>query len=506
MVDRAKSEATTYAVEELGARLCAKEDTKKNSAQENFLRSLFPTSCGVLQAKGFELTESSLLRLRKALVADLTLMPGRLLDEWKALNKSLSPEQLAGWVLARSAADVAALVVLGRLAVPEIPRKWAEETEKQYLKLAEQQRLQCSLKNDKFAPACAGLLAPELSVAVLDVAQGPSQTPEQIAAAIERAAQKFCKVYGPPADRENGACLLVPEYQKWRDTFTQLAKAGERLIKLRQVVDKLTSEGTPPAEIARRVLPDVAAALDGIVDLLPGTAQKAAKVTTMALHAAAATLDRDYAQAISILLESTSDQQELAGIQLPAPAVRALEFAARLATAKDRDDAKKAIEDEALPLGSYKVKYDRSEVTIAVNAFVGAFAGYQTQFRRHDDGKAGFAARPLSAPLGVDFTLMSSKYWHFGVLAAVIDPFAAGTVDDTGKAQELDWGALLTPGVHFRVGVGGSPFTLLGGVTWQPLTRSPDDCETSGDGNHAGAARAQVRVRSPSTCRYSGSK
>jgi hypothetical protein len=149
---------------------------------------------------------------------------------------------------------------------------------------------------------------------------------------------------------------------------------------------------------------------------------------------------------------------------------------ARLAAAKTSDDAKKVFEDEAAPLGSYKVKYDREGVTVAVNAFVGPFAGYGGNFQRRNEDKAGFVTRPLSAPVGVDFTFLSWKYNHLGLMAAIIDPFAIGTVTSDSKAADFDWGAMLTPGLFARWGVGGSPFTLLGGIVYQPLARSSDTC------------------------------
>lgn len=502
LVERAKAEASTYAVDELGARLCADKEESKNTTAENFVRSLFTRTCAIIQADEFELSEATLRRLRQALVDDLTLIPGKLIERRLDQLKDPEQEQRAGLVLALGMVEAAVSVVKGTIGLPEVPARWRDETKAGYNRLQADHRLKCSLNALPFSPWCVGLFVPDLSLAVVELAKGPGQTPEQVAAAIERAAVRYCEVYAPPGpDSIEGACLLNPSYKgaEYRATFEALARAAQRLAALQNAATKLAAEGATPSEIAGRVLPDLALTLEGIIEVLPKQLRDSTEVAIMALRAAAAMVARDYVTATSSFVTVVSKGSTVAGIEVPDGAVRAIEFGARLAAAKNRDEAKAAIEDEALPLGSYKIKYDRSQWTIMINAYVGTFVAQEWQMNGENDrAKDGFAARPLTAPIGIDFTLPSDKYFHGGLLLALVDPFAAGTVDTDGEAQELDWGALLDLGLYLRVGLGGSPFTLLGGVGWQPLTRSTDDC-TLADGEvrpcwkgavHVGAAVA----------------
>jgi hypothetical protein len=495
LLERAKAEASAYAVNELGARLCAKADETKNTEQQNFVRSLFASTCAVVQGDGFEVNEAALRRLRRALVDDLTLLPGKVLDQYQLTNGAkLSPEQHAGLLLARSLIEVAVGVIEGERSLSEMGKTWRDDARQRYQRLNPAQQLRCSLKGQPLAAWCVGLLVPDLCVAVSDVAKGPSQTPEQIAAALERAAVSYCKTYAPEADRENGACLLVPEYQQQRAQLEALARAAHRLVELERVAQALSQSATPPSEVAAKVLPDLALALDGLVEHLPEHARASTEVAAMALRASAAMVARDYVGATASFVRTAGESPTLGNLNIPDGVVRSLEFGARLAGAKTSDEAKAAIEEEALPLGSYKIKYDRSEWTIAINAYVGTFVGKQWQLDQQDGaGKDGFAARPLSAPLGLDFSAPSSKAAHLGLLLALVDPFAAGTVDKSGEAQDFDWGALLNPGLFARLGIGGSPFTLLAGVGWQPLTRSPDDCPRA-DGSTAPCWKGAVQL------------
>jgi len=216
-------------------------------------------------------------------------------------------------------------------------------------------------------------------------------------------------------------------------------------------------------------------------------------LATTALRANAAAVARDYPELLAVIAEAFDPGEPLEAVKLPREVMASLGFAARLAAAKKPEDARKVFEEEAAPLGTYKLKYDRESATIAINAFVGPFAGYGKQYAVEDETDSGFVARPLSAPLGVDFTLPSGKWCHFGLMVSVIDPFGPGTIDENAEAEEFDWGAVLTPGAFLRVGIGGSPFTVLAGIVGQPLARSSSTCTTS-DGTSTPCWKGALQV------------
>jgi hypothetical protein len=219
---------------------------------------------------------------------------------------------------------------------------------------------------------------------------------------------------------------------------------------------------------------------------------------TAVLELFGAIKDRDYVLALALIAESVAEGGVLADVQVPKKIVHVVGFASRIASAEDAGAAKKVFEEEAAPLGTYKVKYDRDRVTLAINSFVGTFVGGGGETKtRPGHRDAGLRLRPLTAPVGLDLAFPSWEDHHLGFMLSVIDPFGVGTLDEDAEAAEIEWGALLMPGLFFRWGIGGSPFAALGGVTYQPLARSDDTC-TLADGSSVpcwkGAWQAGVSI------------
>jgi hypothetical protein len=478
--ERAKAEALDYTLDQLKDRLCT----------PTFSPFMVQT-CQLIGAPDLHIDEPTLVRLKQALIADLDQLPSRIVAQLPATK---DPQQLALRLFGQSGGQTALELSESKIGLNEIPATWAKKDREGYAsaKLA----LRCTMLDDKnpMSLGCWVLLAPELGSAAVE--QKAEPTPESIAAVVERAAQAFCSAYGVENQTENGKCLLGAATQSPLATLTSKASAdiktlviaSLRFVQLGKQAELLAKQGTPFSEIVTRLLPDLATAFDGwdtalqkVLPTLPASDKQNIDTVAFVLRATSAAASRNYPMLLAEIAGALEPGQPLEKLKVKVPpaVMGSLGFAARLAAAQKPDDAKKAFEDEAAPLGSYKVKYDRSKVTIAINAFVGPFVGGGWQYdvkNASDDTHLGLVARPLSAPIGVDFTLLSGKYFHFGLLASVIDPFAVGTVYSNANAEAFDWGALLTPGAMARVGIGGSPFTLLGGFTYQPLAKSKDTC------------------------------
>jgi hypothetical protein len=525
--DRAKAEAVGYTVDQLAGRLC----------DERYRKYLADT-CKLLDAEDLNLDEATLVRLKKALLADLARLPRALVE---ALSKTADPNEEGFRVFAAGASETAIRLAKERVRMKELPEIWAGADRTLYLDPRRANlRLNCSARQ-RLEPACFALLLPELAAAAaaLDVAD-----PLDVAAElIEAAAQPFCATYGAQNETAHGTCLLgdPDRFQAVAADIEKLVRVSGRFVALQHAADRLAKNGMTKLEIAERLLPEAAEAFEvwlealrnvfgaanagvaatvrpesrtesyaapiwakkRMLGLTPtasggGTSTRSAldgmTVASVTLRANAAAVTRDYPELLAVIAEAFEPGGALATVKLPLEVMASLGFAARLAAAKKPDDAKKVFEEEAAPLGTYKLKYDRESMTIAVNAFVGPFAGYGKQYAVEDDAvEPGFVARPLSAPLGVDFTLPSGRWCHFGLMVSVIDPFGPGTIDENSEAEEFDWGAILTPGAFVRVGIGASPFTVLGGIVGQPLARSSSTC-TAGDGSSTPCWKGALQV------------
>jgi len=477
--DRAKAEALNYTLDQLKGRLCT----------DKFSKYLVQT-CKLLGASDLNLDEATLVRLKQALLADLDQLPATLVAQ---LPPPKDPDQQALRCFGQSGAEAALDMSQGKIGLSQIPATWADKDRAAYKDA--KMSLNCSMLDlsNPMTSGCWVLLLPELGRAA--VALKPAPTPAGVAAVVEAAAQGFCSAYGAPKQTEGGSCLLGASTPSPLEKLNSsesvsikaLVLASLRFVQLAKQADSLANQGTPLSEVVKRFLPDIATAFDGwngaLQQLLP-TLSKVEKntldVTAFVLHASGAVASRDYPTLLAAVAEAFEPGKLLESVKLPPAVMESLGFAARLAAAQKPEDAKKVFEEEAAPLGSYKIKYDREKDTIAINAFVGPFLGKGWQYNTGDATHSGLVARPLSAPIGVDFTLASWKYAHLGLMVTAIDPFAVGTVDSDAKAEDFDWGALLTPGAVVRVGIGGSPFTVLGGIIGQPLARAKDTCVQNG--------------------------
>jgi hypothetical protein len=336
--------------------------------------------------------------------------------------------------------------------------------------------------------ACAALMLFQLARTGAQ-AYHDSET-RHVSVILQKGLVAFCAAHGVAGKKENGACVIEPKhYDKWHARLLEFWRAARQMLELQDGIDKAKKTALP-GELDKRAAPEVIAALRELVRTLAvilealSPADKArlvedAAVIDFGLDIYEALVVRDPAElrkAVLGLLKSP-----MLGDKLPARTVKAITVIVSLGTAKDRAEVKEILADVVDSTSSYKAKYGADHVIVAVNGFVGFFAG--GELRLHARSAAGAevdAARArapfkLATPIGLDLTLWSWNKAHLGVFLSAIDPLAL-EVSDTGGTLHADWVTLFVPGAFLRVGGWRSPFSLAVGASYAVGRRSTDRC------------------------------
>jgi hypothetical protein len=159
-------------------------------------------------------------------------------------------------------------------------------------------------------------------------------------------------------------------------------------------------------------------------------------------------------------------------------------FMANIADAQNSDDVNKAIEAAVLPVGSSSVKRE-SQVNIAINAYLGGYAGWEKMPALASDKIASAAG--LLAPVGVAFSLGNIKCKDkpdnggksVTLFLSVIDigALAAYRFDEsqTNLASDIEFKNIVSPGLFLYYGLGKCPISIGGGVQLSPQLRGITD-------------------------------
>jgi hypothetical protein len=360
-------------------------------------------------------------------------------------------------------------------------------------------KVKCDLTaRAKITKECVLLLGFDLARAAATAYSRDRTTPPS--RIIADALDKFCADFGATGLQDHGACVVaVDEYEQWHARLLAIYRAIKRMQDLDRTMAQLASEATRD-EISKRVASEIVHAIRQLIDSLAAAAADAlpderARIIEdfallgLAFDAFDAIIADDPAALGRTLLAALSSK--MGKKRVPAEVVRALTVVVALASAKDREEVKAILKDVTAPVGTYRRKYGAESVTISLNGFVGFFVGEELRVNSREpdgtprDAVSHLAPWKLSAPVGVDFSLVSGgrcfAFWrpgtcnHVGIVATLIDPLAlaVSTENDTLSA---DWKTLFTPGVYVRFGVLRSPFTIAIGANYQWGRRSDAMC------------------------------
>jgi hypothetical protein len=350
---------------------------------------------------------------------------------------------------------------------------------------------------DQPLPECAVALFLEVAGAAKEslVVSG-NVTPTSIQTWLETGATNFCVNYGP-AGATDGSCVYgaSPEFWDQLTTWTNSVVAlYKQLFDTAQALSKAVAAGRFDSEthpIANSEISDgfrafFSASLDAYEFLNQADASwkkgsNKDKLARSGVDMVAAAIGKDSATVLADLSDIVANP--IVGDKLDANVVRSVAFVAAMAQAKTRDDARQVIEDAAAPIGTYKAKFTAN--TTMINGYVGFFGVERTPLskRESDPGYTKLDAsvyRPLSAPVGVEFSYRLSEKWHGGFAILALDPLAIKVVDQ-GGTYRTDFKDVLMPGLLGHISILNSPLDLVAGAVVQPTARSAETCND----NHA---------------------
>jgi hypothetical protein len=501
----AKQEALEYLLERIGKKFCQfsftidlpepRTDTGGVPDPKHVIamRVWFEHTCDVMLPKGaIDVEAFTFGRLKAAFKDDLRALPAHIAVPAQAWIERHRPGAKPYIAAVGVAMYVLYGVLEGRTPLEILGDLGSKADD------ALKDKVKCDLTTrSKTTKECVLLLGFDLARAAANAYSRDRTTPPS--RIIADALDKFCANFGATGLQEHGACVVaVDEYEHWHMRLIKIYRAIKRMQDLDRTMAQLASELTRD-EISKRTASEIVHAIRELVeslgaaaaDALPDEGPKIVEdfaLLGLAFDAFDAVIADDPGALGRTLLAVLSSKM---GKKLPADVVHALTVVVALASAKDREEVKGILKDVTAPVGTYRRKYGAESVMISLNGFVGFFVGEELRVNsRNPDGTprdavTHMAPWKLSAPVGVDFSLVSGgrcfAFWrpgtcnHVGIVATLIDPLAlaVSTENDTLSA---DWKTLFTPGVYVRFGVLRSPFTVAIGANYQWARRSNEMC------------------------------
>lgn len=515
--ERARDELLSFAVDRLGRDFCAPEARGGGPAIRG--AALFPASCADLFPDGIngdaniESIQSG--RFQRVIAGELLGVPLRLLSP-SGIPAS-GPDEERIWIIAH------ALGAAIRDAVA------AKQPTVEFLAGLEPRMFQAL--GDRAPHGCVGKGSAPASVPcalllVFSVASraGEALSPDERgdlrdgapdgAAWIDGAAAHFCRRYGGDPAAVDATCLaggsgpLDPAlWARMRAMVDASASLSNALADVQTAHEAAIRGGRPPYEAALEAATGVTRAIDDFTGraveiaetmcggAAPGLveARRALDPAADLLQAATAAARRDF-RAVAAGLRAVLSAKAVSA-RLDPSFKRGLAFVLDIAEARTRDDVKRVIADSAAPLGSYRAKYQARRTLVALNGFVGSFAGAAAPlWRSGDHGRyrdpGPFSAQALAAPLGIDVSFPAipcgpagEQANHLGVAILLVDPLAIRVAEAPAAADtRVDFRGVLAPSVFLRWGILRSPVVLMVGARVQPLLTSIEQaCGASSD-------------------------
>jgi hypothetical protein len=158
--------------------------------------------------------------------------------------------------------------------------------------------------------------------------------------------------------------------------------------------------------------------------------------------------------------------------ELPAWYTRYGGFLAEVASAKSADDAQKAFEAAAEPVGAWRQKRGKHHSALTINGYVGVQGGGEW-LSGHDVASSRAWQGGLFAPIGFEASKGFCKDSSIGVLLSVIDLGALVDFrDGTNANPNVGFRQVFSPGLYALYGLPIGPITAGGGVSLAPELRS----------------------------------
>lgn len=176
-------------------------------------------------------------------------------------------------------------------------------------------------------------------------------------------------------------------------------------------------------------------------------------------------------------------------------------FVAEVASAQSSDDVKKALQNAAAPVGSYRIKRVLGKTTVAIGAAVGFIGGWEDMIHPENaDSWAGglFAPIGLTVDWGIGHCKCCKVDHSIGMMIPLID---LGTLvqyrftsenkkvddgdEDATVEQQPSYGFMhvLSPGLYLVYGIPTVPLIIGGGFSYAPGLRKVEQVNSGVDTN-----------------------
>lgn len=203
------------------------------------------------------------------------------------------------------------------------------------------------------------------------------------------------------------------------------------------------------------------------------------------LDAASKMTAGQYAEGLRLVLEASARLGH--DKELPESVRRFVPLFVDLASAQNAGDVKRALENAAAPVGSWKRKH--KEFTWGLNGFVGGIGGIELlPFTEGITASPGVGtAGGVLASVGIDFSgpIYKKCTWSHGVFISLIDlgqltwsrfsnlqEAKSGEKATANVAPEVNFAQIFSPGLYYHISLGDSPFTIGVGSSLAPALRS----------------------------------
>jgi hypothetical protein len=265
-------------------------------------------------------------------------------------------------------------------------------------------------------------------------------------------------------------------------TFNKWFVVYDDMVDIDQYLTSIDT-GTPPSsDLVRERVAILLGKLDKLLtdsdSLFWVTPPTEATALHLLLQSAVDVANKDYAAGVLALV----DLAKLYETDLPEWAARLMPLVVDLAEAKSSEDVSAAISRAAAPIGSWKLKRQKS--LISVTALVGGAVGYErprTSGVEHDQAINGGVAAGVMAPVGIEFSHPLCG-WSAGLLISVLDvgqvtwsrlaPEKKSSEEaGTDAAPDANLAQVFSPGAYLVFGVGKTPFTFGAGASYAPALR-----------------------------------
>ena len=274
------------------------------------------------------------------------------------------------------------------------------------------------------------------------------------------------------------------------DTATVLARAGQLLGGLTTIGDDTIAVLEAPFAHDQGSIActkDSAPTFCAQVQAVGDGWNKATPVVT----AAADAFKGQYADAAREVLVFVQDNWSQG--DLPPQLVKYLGFVVDLSQAKSANDVKSLLDNAAAPVGSWRLKRQKTFVW-SVTGFLGAAGGFESPTSvppaTSNVSYGGmYGAAGLTASVGLDFSFNLGKGWTLGPYLSALDvgqlvstPLTPG---GTGSAKpaaggDISLAQVIAPGAFLRLGLGNTPFVVGAGATYAPSLRKYEYSQTTG--------------------------